>query len=264
MKTAFGIAIVLGTAAVFTLNAPDAQAGRNKHHHGHSYHSDKVPTYLMDNLDETAQDSGAPGTMWAGTGIPSTNFVLRQFERYGIELAIKAHLRYGADILPTYVDEQGIVHIEVPAGPQGAGNLENYAKWNFAYSYDVELDPGNPDLEDYRGYLMVDIDPSSRTKYLKLKLKKLGSPNGDENGYGWVVWSTVQIGDDEGTPQVTQNSQNMTFFDSYIDVDPHTPGKQSYKDSGFGPGQFDVKMVLQHKYSRRSAELHVVFDVVDP
>jgi hypothetical protein len=263
MKTAFGIAIVLGTAAVFTLNAPDAQAGRNKHHHGHSYHSDKVPTYLVNNLDETAQDPGSPGNMWVGSGIPATNFILRNYEYAGIELAIKAHLRQGADILPSNIGEDGLVHVEVPTGSQPG--VPDRAAWNFTFSYDVALKSGNPDLEDYRGYLLIDVDPSKRTRYLKLKLVKLpGTPTGQASGYGWASRGVVAIPDDEGTSQVTQNSQNLAFYEDLIDADPYTPGKQSYAATDYGPGQFDVQMVLQHKYSRRKAELHVVFDVVEP
>jgi hypothetical protein len=262
MKTAINSALFLFFAGVFALNAPIADAGNKKHHHKHSYHSIKVPTYLQDNLDETAQDSGAPGNMWAGTGIPSTNFVLRRYEYSGIELAIKAHLRQGADILPTLVDSDGVVHVEVPTGSQPG--VPNRAAWNFTFSYDVALKPGNPDLEEYRGYLLIDVDPSKRTRYLKLKLVKLpGTPTGQASGYGWASQGVVAIGDDEGTSQVTQNSQNLAFYEDLIDADPYTPGKQSYVATDYGPGQFDVKMILKKRH-RTSAELHVVFDVVEP
>jgi hypothetical protein len=249
--------------AAFTLNAPVAQAGGNKHYHGHGYHTDKVPTYLMDNLDETAQDSGALGTMWAGAGIPSTNFILRRYEDAGIELAIKAHLRFGADILPTYVDEDGIVHVEVPAGHQT--DHDDRAKWNFAFSYDVALDPGNSDLEDYRGTLLIDLDPSPKTDYLKLRLSEvdpLPSPPDQPSGYGWTYHGVAVIPDDEGNGKVTQNSQNLGFYLDLIDVDPHTPGVQHY-DPDFGPGQFDVVMTLG-RWHQKEALLHVVFDVVEP
>ncbi len=274
MKTAFGIAIVLGTAAVFTLNAPEAEAGRNKHHHGHSYHSDKVPTYLMNNLDETAQDSGAPGTMWAGTGIPSTNFVLRRYGYSGIELAIKAHYRFGCDIPPTYVDDDGIVHIEVPAGPQVidpdrcvTAAASNRAAWNFAYSYDVGINGSTKELDDYTGWLLIDVDPSKKTKYLPLRLAEvpLDTSVNEPNGYGWKLRNAVIIPDDEGTSQVTQNSQNLAFYSAFIDADPHTHGQQDYADTNFGPGQFDVIMMLEPKRRHRKtkAALHVAFDVVE-
>ena len=263
MKTAINSALFLFFAGLIALNAPAADAGKKKNHHkrGQHYYY-QVPTYLQTDLDETAQDPGAPGTMWAGTGIPSTNFVLRRYEYSGIELAMKAHLRQGADILPTYIDGDGVVHVEVPTGSQPG--VPGRAAWNFTFSYDVALKPGNPDLEDYRGYLLIDVDPSKRTKYLKLKLTKLtDTPADQDSGYGWGSHGIPVIPDDEGTSQVTQNSQNLAFYDDLIDADPYTPGKQSYVATDYGPGQFDVKMILKKRH-RPTAELHVVFDVVEP
>jgi len=266
MKTAFGISIFTAGAAIVALTMSPALAGGSKHRHGHGHHHvDKdVATWLAEDLDATAQDPGAPGTMWAGTGIGAANFIIRQYEKAGIELAMKGHLRQGPDVPPTYIDGDGVIHVEVPTGSQPG--VPNRAAWNFAYSYDVALDPGNPDLEDYRGYLMIDIDPSKETDYLKLRLDKLtDTPTGQRNGYGWVYMGTPVIPDDEGTSKVSQNSQNMAFYDDIIDADPDTPGQQSYVASGYGPAQFDVKMVLKRgRHGKNEAELHVVFDVVDP
>jgi len=266
MKTVLKLALIIGGTAAFALVSASSEAGSRKFHYKHGHRLNKVDTYLTADLDATAQDDSAPGTMWAGTGIPSTNFVLRQYDYAGVELAIKAHLRYGADIPPTYVDEDGTVHVEVPAGYQTTPSVAtNRAKWNFAFSYDVALDSGNPDLDAYQGWLAIDTDPSERTRYLWLKLTKLtDTPSAPYNGYGWVSGSTINIGDDEGTDQVTQNSQNLAFYDSYIDADPHTPGHQSYIGSEFGPGEFDVMMVLGRKHHSKEAVLHVVFDVVEP
>jgi hypothetical protein len=69
------------------------------------------------------------------------------------------------------------------------------------------------------------------------------------------------IPDDEGTDHVTQNSQNLAFYRTQIDGDPNTPGIQPYN---FGPGQFDVVMMIKRKHGGERSEtvLHVVFDVV--
>lgn len=274
MKTALKLALSLGIAASFVLITAESEAGRRKSHPYYAQYSKAVDTYLTEDLDITAQDPGAVGTMYAGTGIPATNFVIRRFDRAGIELAIKAHYRQGYDIPPTYVDGKGIVHIVVPAGHQIADPANGVpsthtgrARWNFAYSYDAALNGGNPDLEDYRGWLLIDTDPSEKTRYLWLQLKKLtNSPTGQRNGYGWVTKSTVEIGDDEGTSQVSQNSQNLAFYEEYIDADPRTRGQQSYMATDFGPGQFDVMMILEPKRKRHrdGAVLRVVFDVVEP
>jgi hypothetical protein len=167
------------------------------------------------------------------------------------------------------------VHIEVPAGPQPTN--ANRAAWNFTYSYDVALDPTNPDLSDYDGHLWIDLDPSDRTKYLKLELATGGAvqpvPAGepDLNGYQWKAGNTVVIPDDEGTQKVTQNSQNYAFYRQLIDIDRQTPGVQQYN---FGPAQFDVVMALKKSGGRNGhgnddelargnwTVLHVVFDVV--
>jgi hypothetical protein len=263
MKSSFSLSIILASAAIVALNVPTAEAGGFKHGRGHHHFARGVSTYLTEDLDETAQDPGAPGTMWAGTGIGAANFIIRQYENAGIELAMKGHLRQGPDVPPTYVDDDGLIHVEVPTGSQPG--VPGRAAWNFAYSYDVALDPGNPDLEDYRGYLLIDIDPTDKTDYLKLRLEKLtDTPTGQHNGYGWVYLGTEVIPDDEGTSQVSQNSQNMAFYDDVIDADPDTPGQQSYVDSGYGPAEFDVIMALKRGHRHQEAELHVVFDVVDP
>ena len=90
-----------------------------------------------------------------------------------------------------------------------------------------------------------------------------GCPNGepDANGFGWKSGNTVVIGDDEGTAQVTQNSQNLAFYATLIDNDPNTAGIQPYT---FGPGEFDVVMILKRHGGGdgdKKTVLHVVFDV---
>jgi len=124
-------------------------------------------------------------------------------------------------------------------------------------------------LDGWDAELWVDLDPSEKTKYLKLKLAKVAPPapaapcprEPDANGYGWKSGNTVVIPDDEGTDHVTQNSQNLGFYGSQIDGDPNTPGMQPYN---FGPGQFDVVMKIQRKNAGEKSRtvLHVVFDVV--
>jgi hypothetical protein len=167
------------------------------------------------------------------------------------------------------VDKYGLVHIEVPSGAQ-IGNPAR-AAWNFTYSYDVALDPTNPTLDSWEAELWIDLDPSEKADYLKLKLAKVGPPSmagacprePDLNGYGWQAGNSTPIPDDEGTDHVTQNSQNLGFsyYRSQIDGDPNTRGVQPYD---FGPGQFDVVMTIKRKGGGEQTKtvLHVVFDVV--
>jgi hypothetical protein len=244
----------------------------------HDDDDDNLPLYLTRTVDATAQDTLAPGTMWVGAGIPATDFLVKRNEDAGVELAIKAHYRQGADIRPTYVDDDGRVHVEVPAGPQVVDPAHGVpvanparAAWNFTFSFDAALPGARPSLDFYDGELWIDLDPSSRTRFLKLRLAKVGSPTAgpepDRNGYGWKAGSTVVIGDDEGTARVTQNSQNYAFYASLIDTSRFQPGVQPYT---FGTGQFDVVLTLDKKGRRGrhgrddgSTRIHVVFDVVN-
>ena len=235
---------------------------------GHG-NDDKPPVYLDRPLSASAEDTCTPGFLWQGAGNPNTTFQRKRNVDAGIELGIKGIVRQGPDIRSTYVDDNGLVHIEVPAGAQ-PGN-PNRAAWNFTYSFDVSLDPGNPTLDSYSAELWIDLDPSSGTDYLKLTLARQGSPAAagpcprepDTNGFGWKAKNTVVIPDDEGTDRVTQNSQNLAFYAAQIDTNPRMRGIQPYT---FGPGQFDVVLKIKRKSgwgSKNSeTELHVVFDVV--
>ncbi|MEJ8574411.1 hypothetical protein [Microbaculum marinum] len=211
------------------------------------------------------EDPAAPGTLWVGTGIPATNFILQRYAGRGVELAIKVHLRQGADLLPSYVDTDGILHVEVPAGHQMAPIEHiNRAKWNFTFSVDTGFRTKKYTLEDFTARLFVDVDPSRKTDFLKLDLAvKDEFPVGQYNGYGWEYDGDFIITDDEGTNVVTQNSQNLAFYDEFIDADPDAPGQQSYMEADFPPGEFDVVLHLIAADKTWRAKLHVVFDVVE-
>jgi hypothetical protein len=235
---------------------------------GHGNDDNKSPAVYLDRpLSASAEDTCTPGFLWQGAGNPNTTFQRVRNEDAGIELGIKGIVRQGPDIRSTYVDDNGLVHIEVPAGAQ-PGN-PNRAAWNFTYSFDVSLDPGNPTLDSYSAELWIDLDPSKDTDYLKLDLVRLGPPAAagpcprepDTNGYGWKAKNIVVIPDDEGTDRVTQNSQNLAFYAAQIDTNPRMRGIQPYT---FGPGQFDVVLKIKRKWGGRNSdtELHVVFDVV--
>lgn len=230
--------------------------------------NDNLPVYLDRKVHPTAQDTCDPGFIWQGAGNPDTTFQRKRNLDEGVELALKAIVRQGPDIRSTYVDGDGLVHVEVPTGAQ-VGNPTR-AAWNFTYSYDVALNPSNPNLDGYNGDLWFDLDPSRRTRYLKLKLSKGGPVQSnpclepDRNGYQWKSGNTVVIPDDEGTEQVTQNSQNYAFYAALIDTDRDMPGIQPYT---FGRAEFDVVLMLSKKEGHddedsESTTLHVVFNVV--
>jgi hypothetical protein len=224
---------------------------------------DGIPLYLHHPAHSTAQDTCTPGFLWQGAGNPAITMQRKRNLTAGIELAIKGIERFGPDQPATYMDSDGVVHIEVPAGQ----SAPNRAAWNFTYSYDVALNGANPPLANYQAWLLIDLDPSKKAKYLPLKLAKLATypalpcaAEPDLNGYGWKNGNTIVIGDDEGTDQVTQNSQNLGFYLSQIDGDPNTSGIQPYT---FTPGQFDVQMIILKPWDLKTLTVvHVAFDVV--
>jgi hypothetical protein len=267
-------------AAVLVAPGPVRAHDDDDHPGGGGQPNDHLPVYLDRAPHPTAQDTCTPGFIWQGAGNPATNFQRKRNLDDGVELALKAIIRGGPDIRSTYVDGDGLVHIEVPSGEQAPGN--GRAKWNFTYSYDVDLDPTNPTLDQYYGELWIDVDPSSRARYFRLTLARLfATPPSDclepdESGFGWKSGSTVVIADDEGYGKVTQNSENFgfSFIRSRIDANPYWPGVQTYN---FGPAEFDLVLILARKGayyhddddddggsgSRRFTVLHVVIDVVD-
>jgi hypothetical protein len=265
----FSRLLLAGSFAALTVaTAAFAHDGNgNGNGDGHDFGNNDLPLYLTRTLDATAQDSASPGNLWVGSGIPATNFLAQVNTPAGIELAIKGMIRQGGDILPTYVDGDGIVHVQVPSGAQPANPAR--AAWNFTYSVNASLPGAAATLDAYEAHLQIDLDPSEGTRYLDLKLARVGAagpgPEPDTNGFGWVAGNTVVIGDDEGTQRVTQNSQNYAFYASIIDSDRTQQGLQPYT---FGPAQFDVELSLRAKFGpmrgRDVARVHVIFDVVDP
>jgi hypothetical protein len=272
----FAATLMVGLGSVSLASAAD----RNRHNDGPD---DDFRLYLNRAIDQSGEDPCHAGEVYQGSGSPNTGWARKRNADAGIELAMKAIMRQGADIPASYVDGDGIVHFEVPTGTQmlPAPNTGR-AAWNFNYSYNVGLADG-PRLDAYDIELWIDVDPSQSTNYLKLNLAKLGpaaasvacpGAEPDANGYGWKaadgsvvpVGSTV-IPDDEGTDRVTQNSQNLAFYKTLIDGDSHTAGHQDY---AFTPGFFDVVMIVKKKQRNRpnrneasDTVLHLVFDVVD-
>ena len=221
--------------------------------------------YLDRPLSLSGEDTCTPGFLWQGAGNPNTTFQRKRNVDAGIELGIKGIVRQGPDIRSTYVDDDGLVHIEVPAGAQ-PGNPAR-AAWNFTYSFDVSLDPGNPTLNSYSAELWIDLDPSSDTDYLKLNLAKLGSPAAA--GPCRVSRTpTVMVGKRRTrssflttkAPTASRRTRRTCVLRGAIDTNPRMRGIQPYT---FGPGQFDVVLKIKRKLGSKSeTELHVVFDVV--
>jgi hypothetical protein len=154
----------------------------------------------------------------------------------------------------------------VPTGPQVIDPANGVpvanagrAAWNLDFSLSTALDGSTKDLDDIDAWLLLDLDPSSKVKYLTTKLTKITTtPPAGESGYGWKAGATFVIDDDGGTSQVTQNSFNYAFIAAAIDTDPNTAGIQPYT---FGPAEFDVLMVVRKKFGPEVNRIHAVFNV---
>lgn len=248
---------------------------------------DKLPLYLTRTLDATAIKP-VSNDMYTGDGNRVTNFMLKRNLDKDVEIAIKAKYRQGFDIRPTYVDERGWVHVEVPAGAQIADPAHgvpvansNRAAWSWDYSISSAIDGSTQPLSDFDCTMRIDLDPSAKVRYLTLDLAKLRPPGpfggeADANGFGWKSGNTIVIGDDAGNPddagapqvQVTQNSQNYAFYRTLIPPFPYN----------FGPAEFDLEISCDKARGPYSASkaprssgkdhrndrttVHVVFDVV--
>jgi len=71
--------------------------------------------------------------------------------------------------------------------------------------------------------------------------------------------SNIVIADDGGNAYVTQNSQNLAFYQSLIDVDPHTHGIQT---GSVGPaGLFDIEEQIVAPHQNVIADIHSLLDV---
>ncbi len=111
------------------------------------------------------------------------------------------------------------------------------AAWSFDYSINTGLNGSADALDDFDFQLLIDLDPSGGVDYLTLTLEPGGTGS---SAHHWEdSLANAIISDDDGTTQITQNSQNLAFYAAAIDTDPNTPGIQPYT---FGPGEFDIEL----------------------
>jgi hypothetical protein len=267
---AFAAALMLGLAAPSLAFATDDDRSRNN-----DGPNDGFRIYLNRALNSNAEDPCSAGNVFQGSGAPNTGFARKRNLDAGVELGIKAIMRRSNDIPASYVDSNGLVPFEVPTGSfTGPGGPDpSLAEWNFNYSYNVGLNGGSSSLSNYIIELWVDTDPSERQNYVKVKLARLVPPATgacpQANGFGWkAADGSVVINDDEGTEQVSQNSQNIAWWPT--DRNRNRAGAQPYT---FDRGQFDIVMMIKKRFHSDAGPrnrdkdadtvLHVVIDAVD-
>lgn len=215
--------------------------------------------------DASAQDPGAPGTLYVGSGIPAANFGTATNTAAGIELGMMVLYRQGPNVAPTDDYADGQLEFDVASGPQSTANGSfannaTRAAWNYTFSIATGLNGATTNLGDFTFQLLFDVDPGPGTTYRTLQLEAEGTPQAaGQSGYQWrdIASNAVAINDDEGTATVTQNSQNYAFYQSLLT-------SQYDALNGFaGPAQFDV--VLQaFAGAQLIARNHIVVNVAAP
>lgn len=237
------------------------------HHHDHDHH--KLPATLLNaTVALNATDPGNSDYIINGSGNPADGWAIQNNGEF--QLATDVHYRQGDTVQPVSVSSDGVLHYEMPAGQQMEDPDHNvppdnpnnpHAATSFDWSFDTGAGSGpHPTIQEFLAsggqmFYSIDLDPSEHNNPLVLHAVYDASIN---TGGSHVVWmdshNTVVIADDDGNDYVTQNSQNLGFYQSLIDTDPHTPGIQT------GPlgvaGIFDIEAKIIAPHHKVVADIH--------
>ena len=217
--------------------------------------------------DVSATDPSSPGNLYIGSGIPATNFGIARNMSQGVELGLMLLYRQGPTIQSSDNYADGVLNYSVASGPQSTANGSSSnnatrAAWNFTFSIATGLNGATTNLSNRTFQLLYDVDPGAGTNYRTLTLEPELAPQAPgQSGFQWRDQGTglVFIPDDEGTPNVTQNSENyaFNFFQSFL-TGPYGPG-----NAFAGPAQFDI--ILQALDGAQIiARNHIVVNVAAP
>ena len=222
-------------------------------------------------FDATVAPAGiaANGFLFFGAGNPPTGFAQQEDPTTPLELDLGLIFRTGDSIPPAGVTRCGEIIYRVPAGPQVidlAHNVTvanpNRAAWNFNYA--VVLGDGADTLEQFlrsrnRLEIKIDLDPGPNVR--TLTLDAVYDPAHNPAG-SHIVWETrqgqIQIGDDGGTTEATENSENDAFWAALIGSDPHHLGYD------FGPATFNLELKAVAHDGRVLADIRDIVEVVQP
>lgn len=143
----------------------------------------------------------------------------------GVELGLRAKLRFGSDNQPANVfnnNGSGQYFFDNVAPPTGFGFAPGSAAsaiWNFEFSVNSDVDGTGTALSGLTYLLSIDFDPSLGTQFLAfdpinrdLADHGIGT-NSTANGEGAVATSEAEYQTLLDNNNVAQNSWNMEFFD---------------------------------------------------
>ncbi|MDI1345583.1 MAG: hypothetical protein PSV22_15990 [Pseudolabrys sp.] len=213
-------------------------------------------TFLGATLDVTATDGH--GHTLNGAGNPAAGWETQTDGAF--QLGTDVHYRQGDTVQPVAVNDDGVLIYNMPAGAQvvdadhGVSTANaNRAATSFDFSFDTGVGPGSH--QTIQQFLMsggqfifkIDLDPTQDNDPLTLHAVYDTVHN---TGGSHVVWqdshNNIVIGDDGGNQYVTQNSQNLAFYQNLIDVDPHTHGIQTGPIGATGTYDIEAQIVSAH------------------
>jgi hypothetical protein len=242
--------------------APDDSHDHDNDGHGHD---DALPlTFLNATLDPTATNGN--GDTLNGAGNPAAGWETQTEGKF--QLGTDVHYRQGDIVQPVAVDHDGTLIYHMPAGAQVADPAHDVpgantarAATSFDYSFDTDIGAGSHQtIQQFLasgGEFIYKIDLNPGQDNDPLVLHAVYDPTHNAGG-SHVVWedshNDIVIGDDGGNAFVTQNSQNYAFYQSLIDVDPHTHGVQT---GPIGPaGTFDIEAEIVAPHNNLIADIH--------
>jgi hypothetical protein len=161
-----------------------------------------------------ARDPASPGNMYYGTGNPADDWTIVRHEGAQVELALKVKHRGGDEYPEFFIAPDGTASYLVAAG--GAPGAPARSEWNF----DFAATDYSPD-QDFTYTLELDVDPTAGEKWVTL------------------YSSAAPLDSDLGSGSTFQNSSNLSFYKSLIDIDPVAEGIQPY---ALGDGRFNVRL----------------------
>ncbi len=243
--------------------------GHGHQHPGHGFH---LPATQL-NATLAYNATKGDGTILNGAGNSADGWATQNAGDF--QLASTIHYRQGDTVQPVAVNDDGYLVYWMPAGPQVIDTDHgvpvanaNRAAASFDWSFDTDVTGGSPQTIQHflstggQFIVKIDLDPGEKNDPLVLHAVYDETINAGGSHVVWMdKYNNVVIADDGGNAYVTQNSQNYAFYQSLIDIDPHTPGIQT-GDIGVD-GVFDIEEQIIAPHHKVIADIHTVLQIGD-
>jgi hypothetical protein len=265
---AFRAVFLVAAAALTAPAAAYADNDDNDNRNDNDCHVERGPSTMF-NATVAPAGIAANGFLFFGTGNPPTGFAQQEDPTTPLELDLSLIYRTGDTIQPAGVTSCGEIIYRVPAGPQVIDPAHgvtvanpNRAAWNFNYAAVLGSDAGT--LEQFlrarnRLEIKIDLDPGAEVR--SLTLHAVYDPALNPGG-SHIVWETKQgqilFGDDGGTTQATENSENDAFWRTLIGSDPRHLGYN------FEPATFNLEFKAESRNGHALADIRAIVEVVSP